>query len=417
MEAGGTNEEIEGIRTIMRIAPKSIMLALFLAVSTGCWPDAASAQEPKVTITHMRTIQYPDTMPRNLQSGASGIAWSHDGQRLAAIHDYGSSISIWDPNGQLLRTIKRSGTTGPYTGPVVFMPKNHLLLGPGPSDIPGRVPNILAIWDVDTGKIERLVENPNRDGDPAGNSPSRIELSPDGAYGAVSPVMSAVSIYSTGDWRLVSKEQIKRSDIPIDVPNDRTLPNMAEMINCLAWSVKNELAISVYKGVAITQPLLSPSVVGFIPSIYDNFVRPVRSMAYSHDGSNLALGVRMSIEDYAKKRAKNGDDETQVEKINLAYMKIWDTQKEKFIAFDPDIDDIRDLEWSPDGRYLLMITQGGDVRLYQPMKHGGDPIYDFNLGGRPVTARFSPAGDSWAVLLDTLGKAPTIEIYQIAFDK
>jgi hypothetical protein len=148
---------------------------------------------------------------------------------LAAIHNYGGSISIWDADGNLLRTIDRAETLGPYVGPIAFLPGSHVLVGPAPTSEPGREPNIPVTWNVDAGQIERLVPNPAVDGDFQGNRPGEILVSPDGAYVAASPVGGAIAIYSTKDWRQIGTEQLTHSMIPIANPSDRTPPKLGRV--------------------------------------------------------------------------------------------------------------------------------------------------------------------------------------------
>jgi WD40 repeat protein len=365
----------------------------------------AIAQESTVTLTHVRTIEIQDV--------ASGIAWSQDGTRLAAIHNYGGTISIWDNFGILLRTVKRDETLGPYSGPIAFLPDSHLLLGPAPTNIPGRQTNTFAIWNVDTGEIERVVSGISLEGDPNANRPTFFVPSCDGSYVAAD-MKSVISVYSTRDWQLLDQQRITRADLPLDYANDKTPPDMLQIVNSLAWSSQNLLAIGLGKGVAFIAPPSPTSIVGFIPSVDSyNSGRPIGSLAFSPNGDLLALGVFMSIVDGARKRAEESGSETAQQKNDLAYLKIWDVSAKQFIAYDPSVATPRDVEWSSDGRFLLVLTIDGHLRIYTPLERRGTPEADFTLDGRPIMARFSPATGEWAILLDAIGHPPLIETYKI----
>jgi hypothetical protein len=127
----------------------------------------------------------------------------------------------------------------------------------------------------------------------------------------------------------------------------------------------------------------------------------------------LALGISLSIADSARDRAEKAGGETQAMKADLAYLKIWDVQAKKFVAFDPSIGAPRDLKWSSDGRYLVAVTQDHRLRVYEPVEHGGEPQFDMKLDGAPFRTATSPTTGEWAVLIDSIGRRPAIEFYKI----
>jgi WD40 repeat protein len=389
---------------------KTLFIYLSCIVSVTDSLPMAKAEQSSVQATLVRTIPLPNA--------SSSIAWSQDGERLAAIHNNGGSISVWDKSGQLLRTIKRDETLGPYNGQIEFLPHSHLLLGPAPTNEPGRQPNILALWNVDSGEIARTVEGPNPADRFQGNRPIALTMTPGGLYVAVFPLSrDGLLVYSTADWRLVAQVKIKRSDIPLDYRNDKTPPDRLQQLWCFTLSVQNQLAISLALGVVLSDPLSSSSLTGFVPSYneYNNFRdgRPSGALAYSPDGRLLALGISLSIADSARDRAEKAGGETQAMKADLAYLKIWDVQAKKFVAFDPSIGAPRDLKWSSDGRYLVAVTQDHRLRVYEPVEHGGEPQFDMKLDGAPFRTATSPTTGEWAVLIDSIGRRPAIEFYKI----
>lgn len=308
----------------------------------------------------------------------------------------GASISIWDDAGNLLRKIKRDETLGPYIGPIAFMPESHLLLGPAPTAIPGRQKNSLALWNADTGDIERLVPGPSPDGDPLSNRPRSFALSPDGSLVAFSVAPANVMIYSTRNWTA------------IDYHNDKT-PATGQYPVSVAWSLQNFLAIGFMNGVLFMDPAVTPSNAGFILNARKTGLRGVGLLAFSPDGRLLALGVSLTLDTYPR----NDGGETEEEKNDLAHLKVWDVVAKKFIAYDFTISTPADVEWA--GQYLLALTTDGHLRVYQPLEQGGTPYLDFDLHSRPYAASFSAATGELAVVFDSA--APTIEIYKITTDK
>jgi WD40 repeat protein len=391
----------------LRVTWKTIVISLTMAASAAHPWRATIAQESFVKIAHVRTVP--------LQDSASGIAWSQDGAELAAIHDHGGAISVWDANGNLLRTLRRDETLGPYNGPIAFLGSGHSLLAPAPTNIPMRQKSALALWNVDTGEIERTIPGPSSEDDPRGNGPVTFALSPDGTRVATYPLnRDAISIYSTGDWRLIAQRRITRADLPLDHYNDKSPPETVQMVTSLAWSAQNLLAVGLVNGVALVAPSPDSPIVGFIPSVDAyNTGRQVSSLSFSPNGRLLALGVSLPMDDYARRRAQESGSEAEEQENDLAYLKIWDVEAKRFIAYDPAIAAPRDLGWSSDGRCLLAVTIDEHLRVYWPSEHGGTPRIDFKLDGKPTMVRFSSIAGEWSVLIDAIGRPPAIQIYKI----
>ena len=403
---------VEKQRLQSRVVPGAASIAVVCATTIlfvcGAHGLPTLGQGSSVEISHIRTIP--------LRYSSTGIAWSQDGTRLAAIGNFGRTISIMDGNGDVLRTIQREETLGPYIGPIAFLRNSHLLLSAAPTDKnnPALQQNTFAIWNTDSGEVEKLIPGPSVEGDRLVNRPMLFDLSPDGSRVAVWPIAGAVTVYSTADWRIIFQKRIARADLALDYGNDTSPADTLQIVTSLAWSQKNLLAVGFANGVVLIDTLSAPPIVGFIPSVDSkNDGRLIKSLAFNSSENLLALGIFMAVVDAARQRAVESGQESDEQKNSLAYLKVFDTSARTFIAFDPNTGWPASLEWGPDGM-LAVSTVDGHLRVYRPAESGGIPQADFALGARPSQVLFSSANNEWAILSYNSGIS-SIELFKIRY--
>ena len=136
------------------------------------------------------------------------MAWSPDGRSLVTAMGGGGEYSIWDvTSGKKIRSLDEP--YGPWVahGPFVFTPDGHHVLvtpkGVLTADDGKRV--IFALWNVETGNVDRQILQPAEDYLTAHDfalAPSAHRLAV--AYGGTSTSKRVVVVYDTRTWRIIN---------------------------------------------------------------------------------------------------------------------------------------------------------------------------------------------------------------------
>jgi WD40 repeat protein len=333
----------------------------------------------------------------------TGIAWSPDGNKIAAIHDFGRAISVWNASGDPIISIKRELTTGPYVGSsLAFMPDNRTILASAPT--PTHYPtSSLGLWDAETGVLQRVVPTPSSDRIFQAIIADIFAVSPDGTLVAFRPIESRdpISIYRTEDWSLIKTKLIwasdtvglkpfVKSDVPGITPPYETTPNdFRESVNELAFSPNNDLAVGVTDGLVIMGSDPDSTHFQFIQSTFERASRPIHCLAYSPDGRFIATGVSISLQLSASMSA-----------AHLAYLQIREVASGRVVVEDNTIGDLRHLAWDRNGQILAVITNDGAVHLYRPFA-SGSTHQDLLVSKGASTLAFSPAKSELAISTET----------------
>jgi WD40 repeat protein len=324
----------------------------------------------------------------------TGIAWSPDGEKIAAIHDFGRAISVWNAGGDLLIMIRREVTTGPYVGSsLAFMLDGHSILAPAPT--PNRSEySSLGLWDVETGALQRVVPVPSSDRIFQAVVADIFALSPDGTLVAFRPIydQEPISIYKTGDWTSLKTRSVFKSEtrgLKPSAVTGTTQNDFPDIVTALAFAPNNDLALGLIDGLATIAPDASSTSLGFIESRY----LPVSSLAYSPNGQFIASGIRVS----AASRPKTPP----------VFLQIRDVSSGSVVVEDRTIGEVRRLAWDRDGRTLAVIAGGDTLHLYRPFT-SGSAHQDVSLSKGAFTLSFSPAKSELAVSTQT-----GVDIYSI----
>jgi WD40 repeat protein len=237
---------------------------------------------------------------------------------------------------------------------------------------------------LDSGLVEQNIEGPF--GLPVGNDPHALVLSPRGDMLAMSvtPGGQPVTVYSTRDWSIA--QSIKMHEQLRDFDSAASL----------AFSTDGKtLAIGRISGRVSFHNL---SDLNADPVFLDVYSPPhtinVGAMAYSPDGELLATGAVFAL--------------TIRPEQEHAPVKIWRVADNSLVrAYPGDAFTVRQLAWSPDGRYLAAAMDDRAMRIYSPDQ--ADPIVVQKFGGESVySVSFSPDGQKLAV-----GTVSGVTIFQI----
>ncbi|MBY0610591.1 MAG: WD40 repeat domain-containing protein [Beijerinckiaceae bacterium] len=379
-----------------KLAAKHPLVAAMIALTGGVllviWSAHwASSRSP---------LQELMTLP--VKGGATAVAWSPDGTRLAAIHDFGRQISVWKSSGELIRVIPHPMGLGPYLGrSLVFMPDNRTLLGPAPNDTPEHQQMSLGLWNTDTGELERLIAGPAPGKQGQKNSAKIFALSPDASLVAMSPIFvnEPVTVYSTDDWSILARRQVEYRDLPCPPIGSKAKADFQEPISSLTFSKSdNSLFIGLFIGIALSKSLKDSFDLSFIECTQDSDSRSISKLAISPVGDLLAVGTHLTSDETRNNLRRSGAGSDEINR--LANFKIWNAQEKRFTIFDIESANVRDLSWSGDGRYVASLTYDQMLKVYEPAAHGAKPVAELKVDGGGYSLSFSPNSNTIAVALN-----------------
>jgi WD40 repeat protein len=175
--------------------------------------------QPLPRLRLLRTLSAPNLhyyFP-NVVSGTSRLAWSPDGQRLAAYTRNGAAVEIWSPDGQIQRELPRYNNAALTESNVLGFLSGHrqILVGPSANDSSNLTPSpdiAMSVLDAETGAVVRNIPGLKPHGRWQENIVSQVAISPDQKFVAAiyftmfdRSIERRIGIYSTDDWRLITK--------------------------------------------------------------------------------------------------------------------------------------------------------------------------------------------------------------------
>jgi WD40 repeat protein len=273
----------------------------------------------------------------------TGVTWSQDGSRLAAISDYGRWVTVWQADGTRLVEMPRHHR---YLGNSIAFLSNDIVLTPASQSDDESL--AFTLWSVSSAKILRNVDGPEPGRQAGYNAADKFVLSPDGKLVAAmtSPTGDPIILYSTLDW-----SQLRR------IANNP--PPAFEGARAFAFSPDSAtLAIGSFAGGRITGKvklfdLKNPDAIPRAIDVYSTGRSVgVDAVCFSPDGQFLATGASDAM--------TAGPDFAPIEVRRLSDGVVVASY---FAGDNPR--GVRQLSWAPDGRYFT-ATMGDDVQLFAP---------------------------------------------------
>jgi WD40 repeat protein len=312
---------------------------------------------------------------------SEGVVWSSDGSKLAAFGDFGTRLTIWKNDGEVLRTFSRPQGYYPNPSGLAFVSQDRQLVVP-----PVSIRNEAVAFDVidlNDGAIvhEAMGDHQNRQNNV--NSIRAVAVSPDRFAIAVvfgyALANQPATIYSTKDWSKIVAlpnptsvlwNALKAQSTPSSVAFSRD----GKM---LAIGAGNQMAIYDWRTARLIRTI-EPVSTSSIPS-------------FSPDGQFIAVAGNRWIEI----KHDPGDEKvtTPVQhETAIQVFRIFDGTLAA--AFPTPLPFLFWMEWSPDGDLIAVRMDAGrdsTLLLWKPFDESVRPSrYVMQPDG--VTLAFSPNG-------------------------
>jgi hypothetical protein len=275
------------------------------------------------------------------RSYVTGVAWSQDGSRLAAISDYGRWVTVWQADGTRLVEMPRHHM---YLGNSIAFLSNDIVLTPASQSEDESL--AFTLWSVSSTKILRNVDGPEPGRQAGYNSAEKFVLSPDGKLAAAVTSIQPIILYSTQDWSQLGR-----------IANNP--PPSFEGARSFAFSPDSAtLAIGSFAGGRITGKvrLFDLKNLAASPGVIDIYSTGravgVDAVCFSPDGHFLATGASDAMSagpDFAPIEVRRLSDGVVV----ASYL----------AGNNPP--GVRQLSWARDGQYLA-VAMDNTVKIFSP---------------------------------------------------
>jgi WD40 repeat protein len=346
-----------------------------LVISLCCLGIAAGAVTVLKNMGRTQSVWHTAPVLRQIRTmqsrtGVTGVAWSPDGQILASYSNFGTLISLWDVHGSHLRDIERVGPS--LDNSILFLAGGRELLTP--ATLQSREDNAFAfsLWDVNTGRDIRAIRGPQPVRSNSTNRASIFALSPDGqAVAAITYTpFGPVTVYSTTDWSILNSQVVyaPRASTPTSVAFSADSKLLAVGV------LPNKLALLDWR-----HPETAPTLLDVYRPVAAT--RGVGSVAFSPDHRQFATGAGLPISAIPE---QSGED---------ASLKLWTLTDHSLVAsYSGPLAPVRQLSWSPDGRYLAVAAGDHTLRVFTPGERSGAEAVTASPGVAVLSAMFSPDG-------------------------
>jgi WD40 repeat protein len=354
-----------------------IPLALFttvLAIAALAWPFYAQPPEAGPQQTGLPSLHLVRTLSATGKwPGTSQLAWSADGERLAAYG--GAGIATWSPDGKYQKELAvhqhypslnvlryLSGHSQLITSPVASV---------NSSEERERLADVaLSVVDAETGKVIQNIPGPRPGGREPMNSATDLAVSPNERLIAVicGHVERQINVYSTNDWKQVATVDLhtgeKGDTLPpyglAFSPDGKTLAvihgsnGRIEFFNVESWA---------FSGSFVTYPDPLPP----------KDVLVLQALAFSPDGTMIAVGSGGGGSWWSYPAGMialpgSGAFKQEFPADPLRVFRISDGVRVASLGSFPGGLHAAGLVWSPKGDYLAFQDGLGDIRFWNPFQ-------------------------------------------------
>jgi WD40 repeat protein/serine/threonine protein kinase len=340
----------------------------------------------------------PQRVVQGHRSDVTAVAISHDGSRLVTGSKDGTA-KLWHVS--TVQNVER----GPYKTPVAFVPgAQSLVAGSSPWSDARRSQN-LRVFDLATGHAQLL-------------GPDSAAVGTLATTSGLNPILPGTSVIVTGSGSSADLDGhvcVWNSDT-WQLHSRIRLPHRGPIWHLAISPNSSHLALNIGRRLFVVD--LSGDKV-----VWDEEVGEVFSLAYSHDGHDLWMGVgSMTVpgmlwsgRDIERRSAVTGQllaprrghrdlvasivfspDGQHVASASFdKTIKIWDVHQERTpLTLTGHMMWVMELAYSPDGRTLASASADGTVKLWDPTT--GDELATLNCPFGVASVAFSPDGKTLA---------------------
>jgi len=317
---------------------------------------------------------------------AVAVTWSRDGSAIAAVSNYGNTLTTWDKTGHLINQFTRTGNGPALGGSLAFIEGSSQLVFPPPAGVDRDV--AVAVWDVSTGKVIRTENGPQPDDPHAANVAQHLITSPNEKLLAVATRggknQKNLVVYDTQSWTALHTDQIRSGVSSLCVLGE------GRFLGLGLTSAGHIAVLDAVSGAVINEfPAYEESKYGMFA---------LTAVAGSPAGDLIMTGVglvvlrgefRSSTEQLAWAKSMNSTDAVRMFRVKDG----------KLIAsFTDATAPIRQAMWDPRGRYVAFVDNARSLFLWTPWN--GSVFKKVDLHSPSLSLAISPDGDRIAVTID-----------------
>jgi WD40 repeat protein len=303
----------------------------------------------------------------------NAVAWSPSGARIAALSNFGSSVSIWDAaTGAQAEHFDRYA--GSYAqNSFAYLPDGTLLTAAPPGASPdGRDIKLKAYaliqWNPDTGQpIRYIPESPPGQPPNLTGAANRFAVSQDGSLIA-GVIGESVLVFETASWSVL------RTFPTPPTPDHRDIPVVASIS-----PNRRLVAIGTISGYVHVYELGDTSLVrSFVAFSYGprGVGSRVGAISFSPDGRFLVAGRGF----------------VTIHEVDDGWTRIWScTDWAPVAKLTGGEGSARSIAWKPDGT-ALAVGSDGNVRIWSTTRLPGPPELLTRVPLRSYSAAYSSAG-------------------------
>ena len=354
-----------------------MILPLLDPVSMSCVP--CQPREVALSNRATDTRAYEEIRRLRVDGYLNAVAWNADGSRLAALSNFGGTVTLWDSHSWAVAN-RFHRYSGAYSAnSLVFLPDNTLL-----TNAPiGRSPDLnyttlyifcLIQWNAETWQVIRYIPDlnklPNELLDKVASSNTFV-ASHDSSLVAVISKGHNVLLFETKGWSVV-----RHFETP-------PTPDHGDFASAVSISQDGrKVAIGTGFGYVYVYGVDDGRTLRSFHAFPD-IVPPLKlapscsAIAFSPDGQILATGR----------------DSNDVSETDDGWVRLWRVEDGALLArFAGGVGDARTIAWSPKGNYLV-VGDDRSLRLWQIQQMPQQsPDLIKKIRNNSFSAAFSPSG-------------------------
>jgi WD40 repeat protein len=333
------------------------------------------------------------------RSGTRKLAWSADGERIAAFGETG--IASWSPSGKYQKVFSIYQNFPTWN--VLHYLSGHRLLIASPfaevssADERSKLDNIaFSVVDAETGKVLHDVPGPHAGGRGPDNETTDLAVTPDEHFVAsiCGHALPQINVYSTDDWRQVATIDFRSDERRSGRDDARALAFSPDGKTLAVIGLTSRIKFFETESWAFSGSLLT----------YPDHSPLLGALAFSPDGTMIAVGTSGGGSWWIPQNGLiripgSGTLKVYSPADPLRVYRVSDGKLVAALGSFPGGIYHNGLVWSPSGEYIAFQDPRGDIRFWNPLQRdlsvkvarGAEPYSHllFSKDGSQLAANFS----------------------------